>query len=258
MRACPDSDCLVPGYTGWRDRLTGGHDGMLVPMTPPSTGLNLCRCGCGTKTGGEWARGHHARGAGGYDPARHLTPLPDPAGGDVGDLDPEPGPDPGGDWPEGWPEGQQDYGPRHAAAPPAIDEQPLGPDPQPGPLRDTRPRGAHHKITAAVRKDVEAKVGIMLEVPGRVWEVRDPVCGGTFVQTLPATRAALTDLICDSPDMVAWFTGVGGGFMKWLNLMVALQPVGVTVWAHHIAHSIETPGQPAAGPQLADGQVFAA
>jgi hypothetical protein len=181
----------------------------------------------------------------------------------VGDLDPgEPDTEGFGDWPPGWPEGQAEYGPRHAG-PPAEDEPaaevPLGPDPQPGPLRDTRPRGAHHKITATIRKDIDAKVGIMLEIPGRIWEARDPLCGAVFVQQLPATRGALTDLICQSPDMVAWFTGVGGGFMLYLNLLAALQPVAVTVYAHHISHAIETPAQPGqAGPQLHDGQAYAA
>jgi hypothetical protein len=241
-------------------------------MTPPSTDLpRTCECGCGTPTGGQWARGHHTRGVGGFNPARHLTPLPDipdPASddaGDVGDLDPaEPDTDGFGDWPPGWDDGRADYGPRGKHAGPAADEpadeQPLGPDPQPGPLRDTRPRGTHHKITAGIRKDIDAKVGIMLELPGRVWEARDPLCGAVFVQQLPSTRSALVDLICQSPDLVAWFTGVGGGFMLYLNLLAALQPVAVTVWAHHIAHSIETPGQQAAGPgpQLHDGQAYAA
>lgn len=240
---------------------------MLVPMTRPSTDLRTCLCGCGERTKGQWARGHHARGAGGFIPERHLTPLPDP---DPGVIEGDTGPEldlgldpaaPDGDWPDGWGEGRQEYGPRHAAGP-ADDEGaavPLGPDPQPGPLRDTRPRGAHHKITAAVRKDIEAKVGLMLEVPGRVWEARDPLCGGTFVQQLPATRAAFASLVCESPDMVAWFTGVGGGFMKWLDVLVALQPVGLVVWGHHIAHTIEIPGEhDQAGPQLHDGQAYAA
>jgi hypothetical protein len=208
---------------------------------------------------------------GGFNPARHLTPLPDiPLEpnlevGDAGDLEPNLEVGEGfGDWPPGWDDGRADYGPRGkhagpAADEPPADEQPLGPDPQPGPLRDTRPRGTHHKITAGIRKDIDAKVGIMLELPGRVWEARDPLCGAVFVQQLPSTRSALVDLICQSPDLVAWFTGVGGGFMLYLNLLAALQPVAVTVWAHHIAHSIEAPGQQQqAGPQLHDGQAYAA
>jgi hypothetical protein len=242
-------------------------------MTPPSTDLpRTCECGCGTPTRGQWARGHHTRGAGGFNPARHLAPLPDipasetDAAGDVGDLDPAE-PDTGGfgDWPAGWDDGLNTHGPRgrHAgppAAEPADDEQPLGPDPQPGPLRDTRLRASGQtKITAAIRRDIDSKVGIMLELPGRVWEARDPLCGAVFVQQLPSTRSALVDLICQSPDLVAWFTGVGGGFMLYLNLLAALQPVAVTVWAHHIAHSIEAPGQQQqAGPQLHDGQAYAA
>ena len=144
---------------------------------------------------------------------------------------------------------------------PTLPEAPLPPDPAPGPLRAAQPRGAHAKVTATVRRDIEAKIRMMLEVPGRVWESRDPLCGGMFVQQLPATSAAWTDIVCDSPDMVAWFTGVGGGFMKWLNAIVALQPVGMVVWGHHVAHTLEIPGEhdgDQAGPQLHGGQAYAA
>lgn len=234
-------------------------------MTRASGDLKACLCGCGGLTTGKWSRGHHSRGVGGYDPATHGepgTPLPPPPGDDGSDLD-EDGLIPVIDPPridEQPPPGLAavpgDYRPRHAPA--AGDEDgaaDLPPDPPPAAPRDIpQPRGKHARVTATVRRDIEAKVGMMLEIPARVWEARDPWCGGAFVGQLPATRAAFTDLVCESPDMVAWFTGVGGGFMKWLNLLVALQPVGVTYFAHHISHSIGE--QPEHGGQAqAAGQV---
>ena len=99
------------------------------------------------------------------------------------------------------------------------------------------------RLNAATRKDIEAKIGIMIEVPGRIWQARDPWCGGAFVSQAPDIRVALAELVCQSPDLVAWFAGVGGGFMLWLNLIMALQPVGLTVWAHHVSHAIGQDGQ---------------
>ena len=46
-------------------------------------------------------------------------------------------------------------------------------------------------------------------------------------------RPAAVDLVLMSPDLVVWFTGVGGGFMLWFNLIAACWPVAGTVWAHH-------------------------
>jgi len=123
----------------------------------------------------------------------------------------------------------------------------IAPDPPPrhvtpGPQRG-RPRAGHGsgkiRVTATVRRDIEAKLGLMLMVPGRIWASRDPLCGGAFIESEPEIRAAAVELICQSADLVAFFEGAGGGFMLWLNLMVACQPVLMTVWAHHIAHSLE-------------------
>jgi hypothetical protein len=99
--------------------------------------------------------------------------------------------------------------------------------------RATRGRPA----TLAVRKDIRAKVGFMLTLPGGMWSMSDPLCGGQFLADAPAVADALVDIICDSPDLVAWFTS-GGNYMKWLTLVTALQGTGVTLWRHHIAHSV--------------------
>jgi hypothetical protein len=224
-------------------------------MTRATGDLNTCLCGCGELTSGQWRRGHHSRGEDGYDQARHGapgTPLPPPPPGGDGDLDddglipvidpPVPADPAGAHTGPLLSSVPDDYRGRHADEDPAAG---LPADPPPAAPRDIpAPRGKHARVNAGVRRDIEAKVGILLEVPARVWEARDPWCGGTFVAQLPATRAAFTDLVCESPDMVAWFTGVGGGFMKLLNLLVALQPVGTMMYAHHIAHAV---GQDEAG-----------
>jgi hypothetical protein len=56
--------------------------------------------------------------------------------------------------------------------------------------------------------------------------------------------------VCDSPDLVAFFTGPGGAFMRYLALGAAVMPVVQVVAAHHVYHSIE---EAAAGDPLAPG-----
>lgn len=185
-----------------------------------------------------------------------LDPLPGPDDDwpddddlDAGDADPEPEPEPrASDW--------QDHGGPAPLDNLAPESEPFfAPDPRPGKVGKTAAkgkRGAAPRVTVATRKDIEAKFGLMLEVPGRIWQARDPLCGGAFVQQAPAIREAALELILQSPDLVAWFTGVGGGFMLWLNLMMACQPVAMMVYAHHIAHSIELPeGEQAAARSYA-------
>jgi hypothetical protein len=206
---------------------------MLARMAIPDQ--NLCACGCGTPVAGKWKRGHSVRGEGGYRPPQ---PLPGPDDDfDIGDLEPDPEP-------------ERDWGatpqPADFDVPAWVSGEP-GPEPEaepPGHLKAAPSRGKQTgakprvRVTAATRKDVQAKIGIMLAIPGRIWAARDPLCGGTFLQQLPETTTALTDIVMDSADLVNFFTGPGGAFMKYLNLAAALQPVGVIVYAHHVAHSV--------------------
>ena len=220
-------------------------------MSTPAADLHPCACGCRTQVRGTYARGHFAKAEAAR---RKLTPLPGPGVPDdeldMGILEPDlPGdsdaqPDPYIDQMAS--EHQQEYEP---------DERLIEPDKPPGHLNapSGTSRGGARKIrvTATTRRDISAKVGMLLLVPGKIWEARDPWCGGAFVTQLPATRDALADIICDSADLVAWFTGPAGGFMKYLSLATALQPVGIMVWAHHVAHSVGSPDGQASQPDMA-------
>ena len=185
--------------------------------------LHPCACGCGTPVKGTWVRGHANRGY------ANLAALPPP---DLGVAEPEP-----------------------ELAHPAEDWQP-GPEPGPAPPDDTGPAHARrdwHKkaapprkgsakapprVTAGVRADIDAKLSFALEIPGRIWAARDPLCGGTFVEQRAEISAALTEIICTSSDLVAWFTGPGGQFMLWLNFAAAAWPVATVALAHHVYHSV--------------------
>lgn len=60
----------------------------------------------------------------------------------------------------------------------------------------------------------------------------------------PAIADALTEIVCQSADLVQFFTGAGGGFMLYLNLGAATWPVVEMVWAHHVFHSLDETADP--------------
>jgi hypothetical protein len=118
-------------------------------------------------------------------------------------------------------------------------------------------RGRAVRVTATIRADITAKIRMPLEIGGRIWAVRDPLCGGVFVQQVPDTADALADIVCDSADLVAFFTGPGGAFMKYLNLGAALWPVAEVVAAHHVYHTVRLEDAQQ-GPPVPDLSGFAA
>lgn len=93
-------------------------------------------------------------------------------------------------------------------------------------------------VSARIQKDVRAKTAFMLTAVGGVWQSRDRHCGGVFMDSVPEVSEALADIFCDSPDIVKWFTA-SGKYMKYMTLVMALQPVVTTIAAHHVFHSID-------------------
>jgi hypothetical protein len=202
-----------------------------------------CKCGCGREVspGASWIRGHASRGEGGYRP----FPSPDQVTGeilaDIGELVPDDEPTP--------------HAP--AAAQPADDSpspSEAGPAPDEPPAHATREwrkkkiggrsKNAPPRITAAISKDIEGKIGFLLEFPGQVWAVRDPICGGMFVQQVPAMATSGARWVCMSPQLVEWFTSTGGGFIVALDFAAACWPWFTAVMAHHVYHSIEDEAAP--------------
>ena len=131
-------------------------------------------------------------------------------------------------------------------APEAEPDELLDADPEPAHLkaersgkRQRQPGGRTTRVTAAVQKDVLSKIRFVTMPAGQMWAVRDPLCGGTLTEQEPQIAAALSEIVCDSPDLLAWFTGPTGKYMKFFNLFMACLPVGVTVYGHHLAHRPE-------------------
>ena len=130
---------------------------------------------------------------------------------------------------------------------PAPGPQPEDPDEPPAHARRDWRRGPQKRsrnykpprVTAGVRADIDAKIRFALQVPGAIWQARDPLCGGTFVQQIPDVAEAFTDIVVESADLVAFFTGPGGHFMRFLKIGAAVMPVVEVVAAHHVYHSVE-------------------
>jgi hypothetical protein len=210
----------------------------------PEKELHPCACGCGELVTGTWKRGHARRGRQGEDTV--VTPLSateidsDDGFEDLGeipfvDVPDSPEPRRGGAEPEAAsvPDGG---GPRHARK----DWREL-PKVKHGPIKKIR-------ITATIQADIHAKISMPLEIMGQIWAARDPLCGGRFLEQRPAIADAFTDIVIESADLVAFFTGPGGAFMKYLNLGAALWPVAEVVAAHHVYHTIELEAEPQPNP----------
>ena len=147
---------------------------------------------------GTWARGHAARGEGG---AGRVRPIPGPDDitddmiEDVGELIPD---EPADSAPGRPAEPADDLPPIGAGSFPGVD-----PAPAHG-RRDWKrapgkppPRPRPGRVTAGIRGDIDAKIRFALQVPGTIWQARDPLCGGTFIEQIPDTAEAFTDIVCD-------------------------------------------------------------
>ena len=76
-----------------------------------------------------------------------------------------------------------------------------------------------------LRPDAEARVDALPAVQGG--------------RQQPNASAAFTDIVLQSPDLIAWFTGPAAGFMVFLNLFMAVLPVLQVIYAHHVSHGIK-------------------
>jgi hypothetical protein len=118
------------------------------------------------------------------------------------------------------------------------------PEPAKAPKGAKVPRERRPKITDSVRRDIRGKVSLMLMMPAAVFARRDEVCGPVLLGQIPEIADALTEVLIDSPDVVAFFTAAGGRYMKWVALGTALEPVATVAWQHHVARRDSRGGGP--------------
>lgn len=117
-------------------------------------------------------------------------------------------------------------------------------DPQPRVSVSSVPR-----VTAAVRKDIAAKLALILGLPAALWATVDEFCGTAATECVTPFSLALADIVVDSPDLVHWFTS-GGNYLKWLTAVTAIQPLGMMVARHHITHTVGDAGHEHATPRF--------
>lgn len=101
------------------------------------------------------------------------------------------------------------------------------------------PEASNIVVTKAVARDIQGKVAFLLSMPASMLQPIDPVCFPVLLEQTPEISAKLTPIICQSPDMVKFFTK-GAGFILWLNLAVSVWPVVQVVIAHHLSKRQET------------------
>jgi hypothetical protein len=119
------------------------------------------------------------------------------------------------------------------------DEDVLPPDPKPGkPRRAKSTRaGAWGKATAAQKRQVADALFLIQSIIGGGLQLRDPVCGGAILENAQNVADKAVPIICRNPAWLRWFTE-STGFLDVIALLVALQPVGATIWRHHVTHTV--------------------
>ena len=218
-----------------------------MTTTTAEPDLVPCACGCGeevkpstrSKDGRSWKRGHYLKNAAGK---LSLLPGPDDDLDEPDDLDEidVPVTDDDLDVP-GWL--------RDGASVGAEVAPEVKPDRPPGRLREPRrrePAGKRKPVTAALKREATANVKFAVRTIAEVWALRDPVCGPVAIEAEPNISDAFATIVLDSPGLTAFFTGgQAAGFMKYVKLAFALQPVILVARMHHLTptHEGRQPGQ---------------
>jgi hypothetical protein len=145
--------------------------------------------------------------------------------------------------------GDFEYGdPPDILAPPAdLDEARAraGRDPEPRHLvrgrarRPPKPKDDQPpiKITKAVQADITGKLAFWLSIPAEPWLRVDPYCGGAYAGQVDEIALKMAPLICQSPDLVRWFSK-STTFIMWTELGIAVRPVVEAIIAHHVTKRI--------------------
>lgn len=109
-------------------------------------------------------------------------------------------------------------------------------DPEPKDHADYKPK-MPHRVTAAVRRDVEGKLALGFGLLGQSWMMVDPLCGRVLMDCGPDMAKKYTPLLCQSPEVVKWLTR-SGNFMLWIDALMATAPLIQMIFAHHLARTI--------------------
>lgn len=116
----------------------------------------------------------------------------------------------------------------------------LEPDPTPRRReKSAKARPPVTRVTAPQKRAIRDQLVFMLTMPAAGLAMRDEHCGGALLAQAEPIADALVPIICRNASMLAWFLGDAAPWMDWLALAMALQPVGASFWAHHIAKTVD-------------------
>lgn len=113
-------------------------------------------------------------------------------------------------------------------------------DPVPKSVRGERvekPKPAPVKISGSrsrsSKPSLESPINAMLQMVGRVWSVRDDVCGGALLAQAPMIAQQLNALAQTDPKVYRMLSRMmsGGG---WGGVILATWPVAASIAEHHI------------------------
>lgn len=117
------------------------------------------------------------------------------------------------------------------------------------------PAPAPPSLTRPQLADIEGKVTLLLSIPASFAAMIDPVCGAAAAENLDTIVRKAVPLIAQSPAALAWLAK-DATVILWLDLCMALQPVGAAIWAHHFAGTVTVvDGRPVPSHRLPSGQV---
>lgn len=134
------------------------------------------------------------------------------------------------------------------------EEYDLDPEPAPETTRPRRRRMAEvvkpagRTIPVATRKRLAAELEAYTELVAMPLVMRDPLCGGALHDQAKPIAEAVAAILARYPDLAAKIIGTSviADFGK---LLIAVKPVAMVVWSHHISKTVEgatgdDPGQP--------------
>lgn len=122
-----------------------------------------------------------------------------------------------------------------------------GDDPEPGgdaPESTVPARAKGVRLTKRLRDELTGELTLLLAVAGMGWGIKDPMCGGALANESGNIAEKLVPIIAKSPRAVKFLTS-GAGITVYIELAMALKPVGETFFAHHLMKNV-----PENAPQL--------
>jgi hypothetical protein len=95
-------------------------------------------------------------------------------------------------------------------------------------------------VSAETRADIKALIALAYTIPGETLPLLDPYCFGPLgeEETARSVIGAVSDIVCGSPRVARWAASAAG-LMPWIKLGMALKPVAVASFHHHVLKDVE-------------------